>query len=255
MSSKIFYTKPSITSLEVEFAKDAAENGWGSECYSYITKFEQIFKKYIGSSFSLSTSSCTGAMHIGLKALGLGLGDEVILAETNWVATVSPIVHVGATPIFVDILPDTWCIDPQKVEAAITSKTKAIVATHIYGNLCNMKELQKIANKYKLLLIEDAAEALGSEYKGKKAGSMGIFGVFSFHGTKTITTGEGGMLVTNNKKLFKKVLTLSNHGRADDQQKQFWPDEIGFKFKMSNIQAAIGYGQMQRKGKIMKEKN
>jgi perosamine synthetase len=143
-------------------------------------------------------------------------------------------------------MPDTWCIDPDKAEAAISSKTKAIVAVHLYGNLCNMDRLLAIGEKYGIPIIEDAAEAIGSVYHGKRAGSMGKFGAFSFHGTKTLTTGEGGMFVTSDGELFEKVLTLSNHGRARDQVKQFWPDVVGFKYKMSNVQAAIGCGQMER---------
>ena len=254
MASKILYTKPSITSLEVEFATDAAKNGWGEECYAYIDKFEHAFRKYTGSDFSISASSCTGALHMGLKALGVGQGDEVILADTNWIATVSPIVHLGATPIFVDVDPENWCIDPQKVSTAITSKTKAIIATHLYGNLCDMDKLQEIAKKYRIALIEDAAEAIGSIYKGKVAGSIGTFGVFSFHGTKTITTGEGGMLVTNDQELFEKVTTLSNHGRVKGQPKQFWSEEIGFKLKMSNIQAAMGCAQISRIKELIAKK-
>jgi perosamine synthetase len=153
---------------------------------------------------------------------------------------------LGATPIFVDILSDSWCIDPSKVESAITSRTKAIVAVHLYGNLCRMDELLTIGQKYGIPVIEDAAEAIGSTYKGKNAGSIGKFGVFSFHGSKTLTAGEGGMFVTNDKQLYEHVLTLSNHGRVQDQSKQFWAEIIGFKYKMSNIQAAIGLGQLQR---------
>lgn len=183
---------------------------------------------------------------MGLAALGVGKGDEVILADTNWIATAAPIVHLGAEPIFVDILPDTWCLDPAQVEARITPRTKAIVATHIYGNLCDMDALLSISERYKIAVIEDAAEAIGSSIRDRKAGSMGLFGTFSFHGTKTVTTGEGGMFVTNDAELFEKVLTLSNHGRARGQTRQFWPDVIGFKFKMSNVQAAIGCGQIER---------
>src|SRR5690606_32765347 len=164
-------------------------------------------------------------------------GDEVILADTNWIATAAPTVHLGATPVFVDILPDSWCIDPAAAERAITPRTKAIVATHIYGNVCEMDTLLKLADLHGVPLIEDAAEAIGSAWRGRPAGSMGLFGTFSFHGTKTITTGEGGMFVTNDPALFERVLTLSNHGRAKGQSKQFWPDMVGFKYKMSNIQA------------------
>ena len=183
---------------------------------------------------------------MGMSALEIGPGDEVILADTNWIATASPIVHLGAKPVFVDILPDSWCIDPAKAEAAITPRTKAIVAVHLYGNLCDMDALLAIGEKYGIPIIEDAAEAIGSIYHGKRAGSMGKFGSFSFHGTKTLTTGEGGIFVTNDDNLYEHVLTLSNHGRARSQTKQFWSDVVGFKYKMSNLQAAIGCAQMER---------
>ena len=243
---RIYYTKPSITELEVRYATDAAANGWGDLCYEYILRFEDLFKEYLGVKYAIATSSCTGALHMGLAALGVGPGDEVILADTNWIATAAPIVHLGAKPVFVDILPDSWCIDPELAEQAITPRTKAIIATHLYGNLCEMNRLLAIGEKYSIPVIEDAAEAIGSIYHGKRAGSMGRFGTFSFHGTKTITTGEGGMFVTNDPELYEKVLTLSNHGRARGQTKQFWPDMVGFKYKMSNIQAAIGCAQMDR---------
>jgi perosamine synthetase len=246
MKPRIYYTKPSITSLEVQYATDAAANGWGDRCYEYINRFEEQFKKHLGVKYAVATSSCTGALHMGMAALGIGPGDEVIMADTNWIATASPIVNLGATPVFVDILPNSWCIDPAQVEAAITPLTKAIVAVHLYGNLCDMDELIAIGSKYGIPVIEDAAEAIGSIYRGKRAGSIGKFGSFSFHGTKTMTTGEGGMFVTNDEDLYERVLTLSNHGRAKGQTKQFWPDLVGFKYKMSNIQAAIGCGQLER---------
>jgi len=254
MKSRILYTKPSITSLEVSYATDAAINGWGDKCYNYINRFEELFKKHLKVKYVIATSSCTGALHMGMAALGIGPGDEVILADTNWIATVSPVVHLGATPVFADILPDSWCIDPKKAELLITSRTKAIVATHMYGNLCEMEELLHISKKYGIPIIEDAAEAIGSVYHGKRAGSMGKFGAFSFHGSKTITTGEGGMFVTNDVDFFEQVLTLSNHGRSRSQPKQFWSDIVGFKYKMSNIQAAIGCAQMDRIEELIKRK-
>jgi perosamine synthetase len=191
---------------------------------------------------------------MGLAALGIAHGDEVILADTNWIATVSPIIYLGAKPIFVDIDPRSWCIDPAAVETAISPKTKAIIATHLYGNVCDMDRLLDIGNSYSIPVIEDAAEAIGSRYHSHHVGTLGLFGVFSFHGTKTMTTGEGGMLITNNTKLYEKVLTLSNHGRDKNQQKQFWPDLIGFKYKMSNVQAAIGCAQLNRIGELVARK-
>ena len=232
--------------MEIEYATDAAANGWGDQCYAYINRFEELFKQHLKVRYAIATSSCTGALHMGMAALGIGAGDEVIMADTNWIATASPIVSLGAKPVFVDILADSWCIDPEKAEAAITPRTKAIVAVHLYGNLCDMDALLAIGEKHGIPIIEDAAEAIGSVYHGRRAGSMGAFGAFSFHGTKTLTTGEGGMFVTNDADLFERVLTLSNHGRARSQEKQFWPDMVGFKYKMANIQAAIGCAQMER---------
>lgn len=246
MKSRIYYTKPSITDLEVRYATDAAAHGWGDRCYEYIGRFEQAFRDHLGVEFAIATSSCTGALHLGMAALGIGPGDEVIMADTNWIATASPIVHLGAAPVFVDILPDTWCLDPAKVEAAITPRTKAIVAVHLYGNLCDMDALLAIGERHGIPVIEDAAEAIGSMYHGRRAGTMGRFASFSFHGSKTVTTGEGGMFVTRDADLYERVLTLSNHGRARGQTKQFWPDAVGYKYKLSNIQAAIGCAQMER---------
>lgn len=254
MKSRIYYTKPSITGLEVQYATDATANGWGDRCYEYIGRFEQVFKNHLDVEYAIATSSCTGALHLGMAALGIGSGDEVIMADTNWIATASPIVHLGATPVLVDILPDTWCLDPIKVEAAITPKTRAIVAVHLYGNLCDMDALLDIGQRHGIPVIEDAAEAIGSVYHGKRAGSMGSFASFSFHGSKTITTGEGGMFVTQDADLYERVLTLSNHGRAKGGTKQFWPDMVGYKYKLSNVQAAIGCAQMERIDRLIERK-
>jgi len=244
--TRIYYTKPSITERETGYAADAAANGWGEHCYDYIERFEAQFKKHLGVAHAISTSSCTGALHLGLAALGVDRGDEVIIGDINWIASAAPIVHLGAKPVFVDVQRDSWCLDPSHIEAAITPRTKAIIAVHLYGNLCDMDALLAIGARHGIPVIEDAAEAIGSIYHGKRAGSMGAFGTFSFHGTKTITTGEGGMFVTQSDAFFERVLTLSNHGRARGQTRQFWPDAVGFKYKMSNIQAAIGCGQMER---------
>lgn len=246
MSHKIPYAKPSITELEVRYATDAVANGWGEHCYEYIDRFEAAFRDYVGTKYAIATSSCTGALHLGMAALGIGPGDEVILADSNWIATAAPIFHLGAKPIFVDVLRSSWCIDPDLVEPAITPRTKAIVAVHLYGNLCDMDRLISIGDSHGIPVIEDAAEAIGSTWHSKKAGSIGKFGAFSFHGTKTLTTGEGGMFITNDDDLFERVLTLSNHGRSRSETRQFWPELVGFKYKMSNVQAAIGLAQLER---------
>ena len=213
---RILYCKPSITDREVEYASDAARTGWGPNCYDYIRRFEEAFRAHLGAEYAYATSSCTGALHLGMSALGIGSGDEVILGDTNWIATAAPIVHLGARPVFVDVLPDTWCLDPEQVDRAISPRTKAIVAVHIYGNLCDLDSIFEIGNRRGIPVIEDAAEALGSIHNGRRAGSMGVFGTFSFHGTKTFTTGEGGMLVTGEPSLLRKVQTLGcAHGRGE----------------------------------------
>jgi len=253
-TSRIYYTKPSITELEIRYATDAVTNGWGEHCYEYIERFERQFKQHLGVRHAIATSSGTGALHMGMAGLCIGAGDEVILADINWIASVAPIVHLGAKPVLVDVLADTWCLDPAAVEAAITPRTKAILAVHLYGNLCDMDALDAIAKKHNVHLIEDAAEAIGSVWHGRRAGSMGVFGAFSFHGTKTITTGEGGIFVTNDDALYERVLTLSNHGRARGEQRQFWPERVGFKYKISNVQAAIGCAQLERIDELIEKK-
>jgi len=246
MAGRIHYTKPSITDLEIGYAADAVAHGWGERCYEWIGRFERLFREHLGVGHAIATSSCTGALHMGLAGLDVGPGDEVILADINWIASAAPVVHLGATPVLVDVLPDTWCIDPARAEAAIGPRTKAIIAVHLYGNLCDMDALLDLGRRRGIPVVEDAAEAIGSAWRGRKAGSLGAFGAFSFHGTKTITTGEGGMFVTDDDDLHERVLTLSNHGRARGQTRQFWPDTVGFKYKMSNVQAAIGCGQVER---------
>ena len=251
---KIYYTKPSVGDREVEYALDAVRNGWGEHCYDYIKRFERNFADYLGVKHAVATSSCTGALHLGLAASNIGAGDEVILADINWVASAAPVFYVGATPILVDVLEDSWCLDPEAVERAITRRTKAIIAVHLYGNLAAMDELDVIARQHGLLLIEDAAEALGSKYKGRNAGTMSGFSVFSFHGTKVMTTGEGGMLATNDAELRRRVEQMNNHGRAAGDLRQFWPSELGHKYKISNVQAALGCAQLERIDELVARK-
>jgi perosamine synthetase len=205
-----------------------------------------LFAEHLGVKHAIATSSCTGAIHMGLSAIGIGPGDEVIMGDTNWIATAAPVAHLGAKSVFVDVDEHSWCLNSAEVEAAITPRTKAILAVHIYGNLCDLTALLEIGERYNIPVIEDAAEAIGSSHHGRRAGSIGLFGTFSFHGTKTITCGEGGMFVTNDTALYNKVLTLNSHGRASNNEKQFWSEVIGFKYKMSNIQAAIGCAQVER---------
>jgi perosamine synthetase len=251
MKDRILYTKPNVGELEHRWVESMLWHAWGTYSGSSIKGFEEQFAKYIGTQYAVATSSCTGALHLGLAALGIKKGHEVILADTNWIATAAPIVYLGAKPVFVDIKEDTWCINPAEVKKAITKKTKAIIATHLYGNLCSLASLKEIAGE--IPIIEDAAEAIGSMYRGKYAGSIGRFGVFSFHGSKTITSGEGGMFVTNSKDLSDKVRQLNNHGRSVNA-KQFSPEILGYKYKMTDMQAALGTAQLQRVKELVQSK-
>jgi perosamine synthetase len=256
MKKKIPINKPSITKLEISYVNDAITNGWGEKCYDYLYRFENNFAQYLKSEYALATSSCTGAIHLALMAMGVKAGDEVIVPELTWIASVEPVLYIGATPVFVDVLEDTWCIDPQKITDAITPKTKAIIVVHLYGNVCEMDEILEIANRHNLKVLEDAAEGLGSEYKGKKAGSIGHSGVFSFHGTKTMSTGEGGIFVTNDEATFDRAKVLNDHGRnlKDPDHKMFWMREYGYKYKMSNLQAAMGVAQLERIEELVSKK-
>lgn len=242
-STDILTAGPLISNKEASYALDATRYGWGSEWNKYIKKFDQHFAGYIGTKYALETSSCTGALHIALKALGLGKGDEVIVPEITWVATASAIEYVGATPVFVEVEADSWCMDPKAFEAAITPRTKCVIPVHIYGHPANMEVIAPIARKHGLFIVEDAAPAIGAEINGRKVGTYGDFATFSFQGAKLLVTGEGGALVTSNEELYKRAYAIWDHGRTPGT---FWINEIGLKYKMSNVQAAIGLAQIER---------
>lgn len=244
---------PWVTEREIEYVSEAARTAWFSNHYEYNRRFEEAFAAYVGVKHAVSLPHCTAAIHLSLAAAGIGPGDEVIVPDVTWIASVAPVVYTGATPVFADIRKDTWCIDPASVEAAIAPRTKAIIGVDLYGSMADWSELRRIAERHKLLLIEDAAEALGSEYGGRKAGALGDTGVFSFHGSKTLTTGEGGMFVTNDDHLHRRVMTLRDHGRPPGD-KLFLNTEVGFKYKMSALQAAFGLAQIERVEELIAKK-
>ncbi len=251
---QVLYAKPSVGPLEIEYVLDAVTHGWGTHCYDYLIRLRTEFAAYQGVGHAWPTASCTGALHIGLAALGVGRGDEVIVPDATWVATAAPVTYLGATPVFVDVLEDSWCIDPKAIEAAITDRTKAIIVVHLYGNLADMDAIMAIARRHDIGVIEDAAEALGSTYHGQRAGSIADLGTFSFHGAKTMTTGEGGMLITNRADLAERITVLENHGRDPKVPKMFWCEDVGLKYRMSNLQAALGCAQMQRIDELVDKK-
>lgn len=242
---------PSISARETSYALDAARSGWNRQWNKYIGLFEATFAEYVGMKHALSTSSCTGALQLALLALGIGPGDEVIVPDLTWVATANAVVYCGAIPIFADVEPDSWCLDPKSFEAAITERTKAVIPVHLYGHPARMDKIMEIAREHNLYVVEDAAPAIGAEFQGQKVGTFGDFSAFSFQGAKLVVAGEGGMLVTNNDALYKRVYSLWDEGRTPGT---FWINELGWKYKMSNIQAAIGLGQLERVDEMIEAK-
>ena len=250
-SDLILTAGPSISDLEKYYALDAAENGWNNQWNGYLKRFETDFAQYIGTKYAIATSSCTGALHIALAALGIGPGDEVIVPDITWVATANAVLYVGAIPVFADVSPTNWCIDPLSIEKLITKRTKAIIPVHLYGHPAEMDVIMDLAKDYNLFVVEDAAPSIGAEYKGRRTGSFGHFAAFSFQGAKLAVTGEGGMLLTNDEDLYKRAYTIWDQGRTPGT---FWIETNGLKYKMSNIQAAIGLAQLERNDSMIEAK-
>lgn len=242
---------PWITSKEVRAVADAAKRAWYGDANLYHDKFEKAFAAYVGRKHAIALPSCTSALHLALSALGVRPGDEVVVPEITWIASSAPIDYVGAKPVFADVERDTWCLSADSLAKRITRRTKAVVAVDLYGGIPDMESLKKICSKKRIALIEDAAQAIGSEYHGRNAGSFGVASVFSFHGSKTLTTGEGGMLVTDRPDIYRRCLFLRDHGRAPGK---FWNTEVAFKYKMSNVQAALGLAQLERIEELVEKK-
>lgn len=236
---------PSITEKELKYVKDAIENSWYENANEYINRFEVSFADYLGRRYAISLPSCTSALHLSLLSLGVGEGDEVIVPDCTWIATSAPISYVNAIPKFSDIDLNTWCISAKSLEKLITKKTKAVIVVNLYGNMPDWDEIIQICSKYGIAIIEDAAESIGSLYRNQKSGTFGVTSCFSFHGSKTLVTGEGGMLVTDDENIYKKCLVLRDHGRLPGDL-LFENFRIGYKYKMSSLQAALGLAQLER---------
>lgn len=243
--NKIHIAGPWITNHEIKVVEDALRNGWYEHAYDYCEKFQKSFADYHNRKYGIMTPNCTMAIHLVLTGLGIGDGDEVIVPDCTWIATAAGISYLRATPVFADIDPVHWCLDCESVKKRITPKTKAIIAVDLYGNMPNMDGLTDIAERYNIPLIEDSAEALGSVYKGVRAGKFGLASVFSFHRTKTLTTGEGGMLLLDDKQLYDRCMFLRDHGRKPGGP-MYYNYEVTYKYMPFNIQAALGYAQFQR---------
>jgi perosamine synthetase len=236
---------PWITDLEVQYVAEAARTAWYQDANVFQQRFEEAFAGYVGTKYAVALPSCTSAIHLALAALDVGPGDEVIVPDITWIASAAPIDYVGATVVFADIDPVTWCLSADSFEACITPRTRAVIPVDLYGGMPDMAAITEIARSKGIAVIEDAAEAVGALFKGRRAGSWGEIGVFSFHGSKTLTTGEGGMLVTDRDDVRGRVLVLRDHGRPPGDR-LFWNHEVAFKYRMSSLQAALGLAQLTR---------
>jgi perosamine synthetase len=236
---------PSITEREIAYVTEAARTAWFENANLYQDRFERAFADYIGVKHAIALPSCTAGLHLSLAAMGIGPGDEVIVPDITWIASAAPVMYVGAKPVFADVDADSWCLSVESFERCITPRTKAVIPVDLYGNLPDMAAIRRIADSHGIRIIEDAAEAIGSSQNGRRAGSFGDTGTFSFHGSKTMTTGEGGMVVTDDSDLYRRMQILRDHGRRPGDV-AFFNSEVAFKYKMTAFQAAIGLAQLER---------
>ena len=244
---------PWITEKEIAYVTDAVKTAWYGEANTYQRRFEDAFKAYVSRGHAMALPSATSGIHLALAASGIGPGDEVIVPDATWIATSAPITYVGATPVFADIDDRSWCLTAASMQACLTPRTKAVIVVNLYGGMPDMDAILAVAKRHNLVVIEDAAESIGAEYRGRRAGNFGQASVFSFHGSKTLTTGEGGMLLTDDDALYRRALVLRDHGRAPGQ-KQFWNQEVAFKYRMSSLQAALGLAQLERVEELVERK-
>jgi perosamine synthetase len=242
---------PWITEHEIRTVEECMRSGWYN--YRYVETFQREFAAYHNRKYGIMTPNCTTAIHLLLTALGVGDGDEVIVPECTWIATAAPVTYLRATPVFCDIDPVHWCLDPESVDRSITPRTKAIIPVDLFGNMPLLDELRRVADRHGIPLVEDAAEALGSTYRGVRAGKFGIASVFSFHRTKTVVTGEGGMLLLDDDRLYERCMFLRDHGRRPEGPAYF-NYEVTYKYMPFNLQAAMGYAQFQRLDELIAKK-
>lgn len=240
----IYVYEPDLSGNERKYLLDAFDSTWISSKGKYIDLFEAAFARAIQIRNAAAVSNGTVALHLAMHCLDLKAGDEVIVPSFTYIASVNTIRQTGAKPVFVDVKQEDWLMDPAEVEAKITPRTRAIMAVHLFGLPCDMDELQKIATAHGIAIVEDCAEALGTYYKGRHVGQFGTVGTFSFFGNKTITTGEGGMVVTNDPDLFQRMIIVK--GQGQDPLRRYWHVEMGFNYRMTNLCAAIGLAQLER---------
>jgi len=244
---------PYINNEEKKFVAECMDTNWISSKGKYIDKFEKKFSKFVNSKYSISVNNGTAALHLALLALDIKKGDEVLVPSFTYIAPVNAIKYVGASVKFIDSKLITGQINEEAIIKNISKKTKAIILVHLYGYMCDIDKIKRICKKFKLFLIEDCAESFGSYYKNNHSGTFGQIGTFSFFGSKTITTGEGGMVVTNDKKIAERVFKLKTVGVVK-KRNNYWHDIIGYNYRMTNICAAIGLAQLNKRRIILREK-
>lgn len=244
MDNFIPIAEPLFDGNELKYLTDCINTGWISSVGSYVRRFEQEFARYSGCKYGVAVHTGTAALHLALAALDIGPGDEVIVPDLTFAATANAVIYTGARPVLVDVDKDIWNIDPELIEDAVTERTKAIIPVHLYGHPCDMDKIMEISRKYGLAVIEDAAEAHGAEYRGRKVGSIGTVGCFSFFANKIITTGEGGVCVSDDPAIIDRIEVLRDHGMR--KTKKYWHDSVGFNYRMTNLQAAVGLAQFER---------
>lgn len=254
MDVKIRMSEPYIGKEELENVTEAVQTGWISSSGHFIAEFENAFSKYIGTKHGIATSNGTTAIHLALAALGIKKGDNVVVPSITSIACANAVRYTGAEPVFADSNNDYWCMDPEDVRSRITKKTKAIMAVHIYGHPCEMDSIRQIAKEADIPIIEDCAEAHGAEYKKKRVGNFSAISCFSFYGNKIITTGEGGMCLTNDNELAERMKILRNQGTRPEYRNKYYYDLVGFNYRLTNIQAAIGLAQLEKIGYLIEQK-
>lgn len=244
--------RPSLLGNEKKYLNECIDTSWISSKGHFVNDFENAFKEYIGAKYATGVCNGTVAIQVAIKALGLTNEDEVICPTFTYIASANPITETGAKVVFVDSLADSWQMDPEDIERKITSKTKVIMVVHLYGHPCDMDRIMRLAQKHNLYVVEDCAEAIGSEYDNRKVGSFGDIACFSFFGNKTITCGEGGMVLTNSEYLHERICKIKGQGLA--KYREYWHDTLGFNYRMTNIQAAIGLAQFEQIDKFIDKK-
>lgn len=253
MPARIPIAGPWITDKEIQYVNEAVTDGWYANSAKYQSAFEDAFARFTGRRYAITLPSCTAGLHLALLALDIGPGDEVVVPDVTWIATSAPISYVGATPVFADFDPVSWCITAETIERVLTPRTKAVIVVDLYGNMPDLDSILDLCRERNVAVIEDAAEAAGATYKGRPAGSFGTFSAFSFHGSKTLTTGEGGILLLDDEATYRRCLALRDHGREPGDI-MFFNRAIGHKYRMSALQAALGMAQLERLPELIERK-